>query len=350
MTAPTPISPVDVSVVIATRNRCESLAETLRSIDRVAVPDGIRHEVIVVDNGSTDGTAALLAEAARADTQLVVASVPLPGKSRALNHALRTSRGRVLLFTDDDVRCPANWLAGMCEPILRGRADAVSGKVMLPPGHRAAMRGSLLETRTGWVAETTYIDFTDPKSIVGANMAIGRHVFDHLGGFDEDLGPGAPNTGLGEETLLCCRILNSGFTIVGVEDAAVEHHFDLSRIDDVATMAMGRKLARSGAYMNWHWYHRGGWIRPWAIPKLIATRWIRTHFGSGRAMSNEQRRVESLEFDSRLTYLREYRRLQRGPRKYEPSREAAAVAANADGGRSVAGSRSEAPRPLEPTR
>jgi glycosyltransferase involved in cell wall biosynthesis len=306
-------------VVIATRDRRDSLEETLRSIEAVSVPPDRSHEVIVVDNGSRDGTAELLAAAARRATlPLVAMSVPQPGKSRSLNRAIEVARGRVLLFTDDDVRCPQYWISGMTEPILSESADAVAGRVVLPTTHLEAMRGTLLEPRPGWVADTHYIDFDDPKSLVGANMAIGRHVFDRLGGFDEALGPGASETGLGEETLLCCRILDAGLRIVGAPEVAVEHHFDLSRLDDDAVLEIGRKLAKSGAYMNWHWYRRGGWIRPWTIPKELLKRWIRNTLGPGRTMSDLGHRTDRLEAESRLTYLHAYRRFQRQPRKYTP--------------------------------
>ena len=47
---------------------------------------------------------------------------PKPGKSRGINMAIRRSRGGAVMFTDDDVRFPADWIERMCRPILQGKA------------------------------------------------------------------------------------------------------------------------------------------------------------------------------------------------------------------------------------
>ena len=52
---------------------------------------------------------------------------PRSGKSRALNRGLREAKGEVLLFTDDDLRFPRQWIEPMMAPILAGEADAVAG-------------------------------------------------------------------------------------------------------------------------------------------------------------------------------------------------------------------------------
>jgi glycosyltransferase involved in cell wall biosynthesis len=93
-----------VSVILATRNRAALLAETLDALAKQRWPRD-RFEIVVADNGSTDDTRILVESFARADDTPVVRYlfVAEPGKSHAVNAALRFARGDVLAFTDDDV-------------------------------------------------------------------------------------------------------------------------------------------------------------------------------------------------------------------------------------------------------
>ncbi|HEU5255991.1 MAG TPA: glycosyltransferase family 2 protein [Vicinamibacterales bacterium] len=89
---------MDVSVVIPTRNRSALLAMTLRSVLR---QQSVDLEVIVVDEGSTDDTASMLA--AVADTRLRIIRHDTPhGLSAARNHGANEARGQWLAFVDDD--------------------------------------------------------------------------------------------------------------------------------------------------------------------------------------------------------------------------------------------------------
>jgi glycosyltransferase involved in cell wall biosynthesis len=118
------------SVLLATRNRAGLLRATLAHLAR-QVTDGLRWEVVVVDNGSEDGTAAVLAEA-RATLPLVVVSEPRAGKNRALNRALPLARGALLVFTDDDVEPEPRWLAEHVGAARRWPSHAVFGGPIAP--------------------------------------------------------------------------------------------------------------------------------------------------------------------------------------------------------------------------
>jgi len=93
-----------ISVVIATRNRAALLDGALRSIaNQVGAP---AIETIVVDNGSTDDTAAV----AQAHGVAVVA-VPEPNRARARNAGIAQAGGEIVLFVDDDVLLPPFFVA-----------------------------------------------------------------------------------------------------------------------------------------------------------------------------------------------------------------------------------------------
>lgn len=242
---------IDVSIIICTRNRASFLRETLCSLRSVRVPADWQVELLIVDNGSTDDTANVIQSADLAPFELQVLEEPRRGVSNAKNFALRHARGEVVLFTDDDVRLPADWLVGMAEPIRSGAADAVAGTVVLAPHLRRPW-----QEEDPWLttplATTAVLDADDPMRLVGANMAIRRSVFDVVPGFDPELGPGSAR-GLGEETLLTHQIRACGFRVVSAFDVEVEHHCAEERLTRESYLAAAEKIGRSQGYIDFHW-------------------------------------------------------------------------------------------------
>jgi glycosyltransferase involved in cell wall biosynthesis len=97
-----------ISVVLASHNGAATLPLTLAALRDVVLPEG-GVEIIAVDNASSDQTRDLL-EAAREVLPLVVVCEPRQGKSFALNRALESVRGDLVVFTDDDVLPVPGWL------------------------------------------------------------------------------------------------------------------------------------------------------------------------------------------------------------------------------------------------
>lgn len=94
---------IDVSVVIPARNEEAYIGRALRSVALQAWPLE-RLEAIVVDNGSTDGTARIVETLAPslAPLRVLVVQEPRPGRSRAKNRGAAKARGELLLFLDAD--------------------------------------------------------------------------------------------------------------------------------------------------------------------------------------------------------------------------------------------------------
>lgn len=225
----------------------------LASLASVQVPTGTEVELLLVDNGSSDATADVIRGFCPGSMDVRHLWEPRPGKSRALNRAIPRATGDIFLFTDDDVRFPVDWIAGMIRPLLWGEADAVAGGVRLAshlqfPG-MTPKAASLL-------ASTDGLDPARPQRLVGANMAVHRRVFEVIAGFDVELGPG--RLGLEEDTLLSLQMRAADMRIVGAFDVAVEHHPGDDRLRrDVLIQAVER-LGRSDAYVSYHWRHENG--------------------------------------------------------------------------------------------
>jgi glycosyltransferase involved in cell wall biosynthesis len=236
----------DASILICTKNRAQFLSQTLDSLSRVRT-DSLEVELIVIDNGSSDETVAVVAETARRFPfrvhQLGFAD---GGKAAALNYALPKATGRHLAFTDDDLRFDALWLLKLLAPLRAGQAEAVVGEVRLAPH----LTHSWMEPiHRAMLAEVRPND--ERHELVGANMAVSRECFDWVAGFDPALGPGA--LGLGEEILLEHQIRARGGRIQFAEGAMVEHHFDPRRLERSAWIRHAEASGRANAYIFYHW-------------------------------------------------------------------------------------------------
>jgi len=263
-----------VTIIIATRNRCVALRDTLRALNRITVPTGLTAELLVVDNGSVDETHECVKSVRFSRGNLRYLLEPRLGKSNALNTAVDAARGEVFAFLDDDVRPEADWLEHITGPIFESHNDALSGVVRIAPH---LLRKWMTPTHLAWLASTHDVDPSRPQSAVGANMAVARHVFDRVPRFDPELGPG--KLGLWEDTLFSSQLVRAGYRLGFAGNAIVEHYFDSSRLSREAFLRHARSQGRSHAYVEWHWNHiRRPKTSPYALNyrfRLAAKRLIR---------------------------------------------------------------------------
>lgn len=184
------------SVVICTYNRLNRLPSALDALGRLEDP-GVPYELVVVDNGSTDGTAAWLAMWAAATRPggppRRLLHEPRSGKSFALNRAIRQTTSEWLAFTDDDVLVAPDWLRVMAEAFAADPStDYLGGKVFpiweAPPPRWFSTR------ETDLFATIAILDYGDEPFVfrgrvpLGANIAYRRRAFDRAGLFRTDLG------------------------------------------------------------------------------------------------------------------------------------------------------------------
>jgi glycosyltransferase involved in cell wall biosynthesis len=300
---------MDASILISTRNRSQYLAQTLDSLSRIHT-DRLEVELIVIDNGSGDETAAVVTEAARRfPFRVHLLGFSRGAKAAALNHALPTARGRYLVFTDDDLRFDALWLLNLLAPLRAGQAEAVVGEVRLAP-HLA--RSWMESTHRAILAEVRPND--ERHQLVGANMALSRECFDWAGGFDPALGPGA--LGLSEEVLLDRQIRARGARIQFVEGAVAEHHFDPKRLERSAWIRHAKASGRSNAYIFYHW-NRGS-VPLLALRRIKKTIQLGLCMLSGRLRRKAGEPIDSLEIAliNYLAFLKQFGIERRTDPKY----------------------------------
>jgi glycosyltransferase involved in cell wall biosynthesis len=126
---------VTLSVVIATRDRAQFLARALESL--AAQVDAPPFEVVVADNGSSDGTAELVDARARASAFPIRRVVfGEPNRAAARNAGIAATQGRIIVFVDDDVWLPERFLAAHAR--AHGALPAaVSGPIINVPSYEA---------------------------------------------------------------------------------------------------------------------------------------------------------------------------------------------------------------------
>ena len=109
---------LDVSVILCSHNRAESLERTLESLSRLQIQESLSWELILVLNGTRDHSS-IVAEKFSGKLPLQCYHLKVAGLSVARNHAIQAARGRLLLFTDDDVEVDPLWVHSLWSAHLR---------------------------------------------------------------------------------------------------------------------------------------------------------------------------------------------------------------------------------------
>lgn len=175
------------SIVVPTYQRRDVVCASVRQLCALEYPGEI--ELVVIIDGSTDGTEAALKEIA----------VPFPtriiwqentGLSGARNRGAREAANEIILFLDDDMVCRSDIVTQHARSIMDG-ADAVLGHIPLDPdslpGFLSRGVGDWAEKRAKRLAGGTPLTLFD---LVGGQMAVRRSVFEQIGGFDRNFTAG----------------------------------------------------------------------------------------------------------------------------------------------------------------
>ena len=167
-----------IEIAICTWNRADLLKGTLESIFATLIPPGWQRRILVVDNRSSDETPELLRQYATEHSDVLVLTETQQGHSFARNRAIENSKGDLIVWTDDDVIVPTNWLenyiaAAESNPSVSfwGSAikpDFVSGRPTWLSENWAAVSGCFAERDLG----NEQLDFTPERLPYGANFAM----------------------------------------------------------------------------------------------------------------------------------------------------------------------------------
>jgi O-antigen biosynthesis protein len=195
-----------VSVIVCTHNGARTLPDCLDALERLDYPD---YEVIVVDDGSSDDTAAV---AERRHLRLIQTSHQ--GLATARNEGLSAATGTVVAYVDDDAYPDSDWLRYLATALMDTGHAGVGGPNIPPPdeGHVARCVASA----PGGPVHVLVTD-REAEHIPGCNMAFKKEALDAVGGFDRRFRVA------GDDVDLCWRLQDAGSTI-GFSPGAVVYH------------------------------------------------------------------------------------------------------------------------------
>ena len=233
-----------ISVVVCTYNRADLVRQALQSL-REQTADPATFEVIVVDNVSTDRTAAVVhALIERGWAQLSYVYEPEQGLSVARNTGMRRARGTYVAYIDDDARAAPDWIESVARCARERSPDGIGGPIL--PYY--------VTERPDWFLDrypvrqitehSRYLLYGE--SLCGSNMAFRKEVLEDLNGFSAQYGRRGGRLGWGEETDLCRRYYEQAArpTLYCTQDAVVYHLVPAEKMDVMSLLRESASVDR----------------------------------------------------------------------------------------------------------
>ncbi len=218
------LAPVGVTVVVVAHNEESRISDCIGSLAQ-QIAKGVKVELILIDDGSTDRTVELAYAAAPG---LTVISNPSQSISSNRNCGLRAASHPYVAFIDADCAAPTHWLAtlarGMCElSSLDGEPVAAVGGANVPPAGETPFYDALalmLNTRLGSRGSVQGMVFDQARQVAhlpGLNVLYNKEALEKVGGWDERFAL------IGEDEDLSRRLALAGFSLFFVPEAVVVH-------------------------------------------------------------------------------------------------------------------------------
>ncbi len=251
-----------VSVVVCTFNGAATLRECLDGLDKLDYP---AFEVIVVDDGSTDSSAAIASE-----YDCKVIRTENRGLSAARNTGLAAASGEIIAYLDDDAKPDTDWLKYLSYTFMSTSHAGVGGPNLAFPED-----GMIARCVANAPGGPTHVLLSDQEAehIPGCNMAFRRQALEQVGGFDPRF------RAAGDDVDICWRLRERRLTL-GFSPAAVVWHHRRNSVRDYWRQQRGYGAAEAELERKWpEKYTTGGHVT-----------WRGRLYGDGFARKSARRR------------------------------------------------------------
>ena len=196
-----------VSVVVCSCNGADRLRDCFDGLMELDYPN---HEIIVVDDGSTDETAGLASA-----YPFTVIQTANRGLSNARNTGLAAATGEIVAYLDDDARPDPDWLTYLAHTFMTSDYAGVGGP-NIAPGGDGAVADCVANTPGG--PKHILLTDTEAEHIPGCNMAFRKESLEAVGGFDPQFRVA------GDDVDICWRLRQQGWRLGFAPAAMVWHH------------------------------------------------------------------------------------------------------------------------------
>ncbi|GGI05312.1 glycosyltransferase [Egicoccus halophilus] len=283
-----------VSVVIPARNAEATIGLQLDALQRQELHHGFElAEILVADNGSTDGTAAVVRTFSIGDPRVrLVDASKRTGINFARNTGVEIARGDLILHCDADDVADVRWVLSMARELES--ADLVGGALSVEQLNTSMQREWQGGERKSLPVSASFLPYA-----VGASLGFRREVYESIGGWDETFAAG------GDEIDFCWRAQLAGFRIAFAEDAIMHYRLP-GTLGELRRKAY--RKAKAGPRLYRKYRQDGAARRPlreviraiawlvWFLPRLPNRRtrgvWVRSLSSlCGRAAGSWESRV-----------------------------------------------------------
>lgn len=242
------------SIVIPAFNAADTLAQTLDSLQAQTLTDW---EALVVDDGSSDETAALVRGYAKADARIILLRNPGKGPSDARNFGALRAQGEILAFCDADDLWEADKLMTLAAAFTARAGDALFGQIAF--FNEDPTRITTQSTVPDGEVTVQMLLGENPVCTM-SNLAIRTRTFAALGGFRSDM---VHN----EDLEFLIRLVAEGFYLRGIDQLMVRYRASAGGLSaDLLKMQKGRDEALKTA--------RAYGIRPDARAEAVHLRYL----------------------------------------------------------------------------
>jgi GT2 family glycosyltransferase len=257
------------SVVVCSYNGSTTIRDCFDALKKLEYPD---FEVIVVDDGSTDCTAAIAQQygfrVTRSENR---------GLSSARNTGMEMATGEIIAYIDDDAYPDPHWLTYLASTFLDSRYAAVGGPNIPPPG-----RGAIADCVANAPGGPLHVLLSDQEAehIPGCNLAIRKSALREIGGFDPQYRTA------GDDVDVCWRLREGGYSL-GFNPAAVVWHYRRNSVRAYWRQQQG--YGKAEALLERKWPERynanghltwGGRVYGNGLPDSLGLRRYRIYYGT----------------------------------------------------------------------
>lgn len=234
---------MELSFIISLFNRLDVTRPCLESL-QATLPRGLDHEIVFIDDGSTDGTREWLATLPSPPFVVLYNEANL-GYARSNNRGARAARGRILALVNNDLVFRRGWLPPMLRALRRRRAGIV-GNVQYRvhsgeldhAGVVMNINGKPEHLNRAQRRPIPRFGVSERPAVTAACCLISRELFLALGGFDEAYHNGT------EDVDLCFRVRHHGRRVLVANRSVIRHHVSASPGRKLRDESNCRRLCR----------------------------------------------------------------------------------------------------------